>query len=109
MTMYTESIRGYPYMHKDQIAKEFGISTGTVRNRLIEIREEIKNGRYNDYAVIDDGKLVLINALVFIDYLTYRKMLLDKNARKYVPKFQPEKLIQTIGWSNRTVIEDETA
>ena len=105
--MYTESIRGYPYMHKEQLAKEFNISMGTVHNRMKEIQEEIKKGRYNDYAVIQDGKLVLVNVLVFIDYLTYRRQLLDRNARKYTPAFQPEKLVQTIGWSNRTVIEEE--
>lgn len=109
MAMYTESIRGYPYMHKEQLAQEFGITKATVYNRMKEIQTEIKNGRYNDYAVIQDGKLVLINVLVFIDYLTYRKMLLDRNARKYVPEFHPEKLIQMIGWSNRIVMEDEAS
>lgn len=108
MKMYTESIRGYPYMHKEQLAQEFGICKSTVYNRLNEIRQEMKNGRYNDYAVIDDGKLVLVNVLVFIDYLKYRKLLKDKNARKYVPEFQPEKLVQIIGWSNRIVVEDES-
>lgn len=109
MAMYTESIRGYPYMHKEQLAQEFGITKATVYNRMKEIQTEIKNGRYNDYAVIQDGKLVLINVLVFIDYLTYRKMLLDKNARKYAPEFHPEKLIQMIGWSNRIIVEDEAS
>lgn len=106
--IYTESIRGYPYMHREQIAEEFHISKGTVDNRAKEIEAEVKNGRYNDYAIIRDGKLVLINVLVFIDFLKYRKMLRDRNARKYAPDFQPEKLIQMIGWSNRIVMEDET-
>ena len=79
--VYTESIRGYPYMKKEQLAKEFQISTGTVRTRLFEIENQIKNGRYNDYAIIRDGNIVLINVLVFIDYLTYRRQLLDRNAR----------------------------
>lgn len=109
MTMYTESIRGYPYRHKKQIAEEFSISMGTVDNRLREIEVEIKNGRYDNHAVIRDGKLVLINMIVFIDYLTYRRQLLDKNARKYTPEFRPEKIVRDIGWSNRTVIEDESA
>lgn len=109
MTMYTEAIRGYPYMHKEQIAKEFDISKGTVDNRLKEIEEEIKKGRYNNYSIIRDGKLVLINVLVFIDYLTHRRQLRDRNARKYTPEYRPEVLVQSIGWSNRTVIEDETA
>ena len=103
--VYTESIRGYPYMKIEQLAKEFQISTGTVRTRLFEIEDQIKNGRYNDYAIIRDGNIVLINVLVFIDYLTYRRQLLDHNARKYAPAFHPEKLVQMIGWSNRAVVE----
>lgn len=105
--MYTESIRGYPYEHKEQIAREFGISKATVDNRLKEIEKEIKNGRYDDHAIIRDGKLVLINMIVFIDYLTYRRQLRDRNARKYTPEFRPEKIVRDIGWSNRTVIEEE--
>ena len=104
--VYTESIRGYPYMRKEQLAKEFQIGTGTVRTRLLEIENEIKTGRYNDYAVIRDGNIILINVLVFIDYLTYRRQLLDSNARKYTPAFHPEKLVQMIGWSNRAVVEE---
>lgn len=107
MQMYTESIRGYPYMHKQQLAKEFKISESTVHNRLRGIEEEIKSGRYNDYALIRDGKLVLVNVLVFLDYLKYRKMLQDKYARKYTPEFKPELLVKIIGWSNRTVMEDD--
>lgn len=106
--MYTESIRGYPYMQSEQIAEEFHISKGTVFNRLKGIEEEIKNGRYNDYAVIRDGKLVFINVLVFLDYLKHRKQLQDRNARKYTPEFQPEKIVQIIGWNNRIVREGET-
>ena len=106
--VYTESIRGYPYMRIVQLAKEFQIGTGTVRTRLLEIEDEIKTGRYNDYAVIRDGNIILINVLVFIDYMTYRQQLLDRNARKYTPAFHPEKLVQMIGWSNRAVMEGET-
>lgn len=108
MQIYTESIRGYPYMHKDQLAREFNISKATVHNRMQEIQKEVTAGRYNDYAIIQDGKLVLINVLVFVDYLKYRRMLQDKNARKSVPEFHPEKLVQIMGWSNRTVLENET-
>ena len=85
--VYTESIRGYPYMRKEQLTKEFQISAGTVRTRLFEIEDEIKTGRYNDYAIIRDGNIVLI---------------------KYAPAFHPEQLVQMIGWSNRAVVEGET-
>lgn len=107
--MYVESIRGYPYETKERLADEFHCSKGTIRNRVKEIEEEIKKGRYNDYAIIRDGQILLINTIVFIDYLKYRKMLLDKNARKYVPEFKPELVVRTLGWSNRIVVEEDTA
>ena len=105
--VYTESIRGYPYMPKDKIAQEFSLSRSTVQGRVREIEEQIKKGRYNDYAVIRDGRILLINVLVFIDYMEYRKMLKDTNARKYVPAFRPEKIIHTLGWNNRIIREGE--
>lgn len=105
--MYTESIRGYPYMPKQQLADEFHISKGTVYNRTKEIEEEIRRGRYSEYAVISDGKIVLVNVLVFIDYLKYRRRLADKNLRKYVPAFRPDELIKSIGWNNRIVVVDD--
>lgn len=104
--IYTESIRGYPYMPKDKIAQEFSLSKTTVQLRVKEIEEQIREGRYNDYAIIRDGGILLINVLVFIDYLEYRKRLQDKNARKYVPEFQPEKIVHILGWNNRIVRED---
>ncbi|MCI9197757.1 MAG: hypothetical protein HFH56_06115 [Lachnospiraceae bacterium] len=104
--IYTESIRGYPYMPKDKIAQEFSLGKSTVQSRVKEIETQIKEGRYNDYAVIRDGGIVLINVLVFIDYLEYRKRLRDKNAKKYVPEFQPEKIVHILGWNNRIVQED---
>lgn len=107
--VYTESIRSYPYMRPESLAEEFGISQGTVRNRMKEIEEEIKTGRYNDYAVIKDGGIVLVNVLVFIDYIKYRQILLHKNTRKHAPDFHPEELIKIIGWSNRIVVESGTA
>ena len=111
--IYTESIRGYPYQPKQQIADEFHISKSTVYSRMKEIAVEVQNGRYDDYAIIEDGNIVLINVLVFIDFLTYRKRLQSKNLRKHVPPFRPDILIKDIGWSNRIIKmegeEDEKA
>lgn len=101
--MYAETIRGYPYMPKKRIAEEFGISKSTVYVRMKEIDEEIKSGRYNEFAIIEDGNIVLINVLVFIDFLTYRSRLKEKNMRKYVPEFRPDKIIRMLGWNDRLV------
>lgn len=105
--MYTESIRGYPYEPKQQLADEFNICKTTVFTRIKEIEKEIEAGRYSNYAIIRDGKIVLVNVLVFIDYLTYRGMLRDKNARKHVPPFKPDVIARDIGWSNRIVTKEE--
>lgn len=41
--VYTESIRGYPYMRKEQLTKEFQISAWNCAwTRLFEIEDEIK-------------------------------------------------------------------
>ena len=91
MTMYVESIRNFPYMRKTDISKEFSISMSTVKSRMNEIEEEIRAGRYDDYAIIDDGGVILINTLVFLDYLKYRGLLRQKNARKHVPEISAGK------------------
>ena len=103
--LYIESIRGYPYMPKQQLADEFHISKSTVYLRMKEIETEIQNGRYSDYAIIDDGNIVLVNVLVFIDYMTYRRRLKEKNARKYVPDFNPTEIKKVIGWEDKLVKE----
>lgn len=107
--MYVESIRGYPYETKERLADEFHCSKGTIRNRVKEIEEEIKKGRYNDYAIIRDGQILLINVPVFMDFLKWRHMLRDKNARKHAPEYRPELAVQALGWSNRIVVEEDTA
>ena len=104
--IYVETIRGYPYMKKDGIAEEFHISKSTVVNRLREIEQEMEKGRYGDFSIIQDGNILLINVLVFIDFLTFRKRLQNKNLRKNVPAYSPEKIMREMGWSNRIVEEE---
>ena len=107
MQMYMETIRGYPYMPKQRLADEFGISKSTVYARMKGIEEEIGRGRYDERAVIRDGNIVLVNTLVFVDYLKYRKALQEKNARKHVPPFRPEKWAWVSGWNSRVVTMEE--
>ena len=52
---YTESIRGYPYMEKQQLSEEFKMSVQTIKGRVQEIESEIEKGRYDDFAIIRDG------------------------------------------------------
>ena len=88
-------------MRKEGIAKEFHISKGTVVNRMREIEKEIELGRYGAHTLIQDGNIVLINVLVFLDFLTYRQRLLNKNLRKSVPEYRPDVVMREMGWSNR--------
>ena len=101
--MYSETIRGTVYKPKCQIPHEFGLSKSTVDERVKEIREEIKIGRYDDRSIMDDGNIVLVNVLVFMDYIKYRRQLKEKNARKHVPEFQPEKWVWISGWNDRII------
>lgn len=99
--MYSETIRGSVYKPKQQIAEELHISKSTVYARMKEIEQEISRGRYEEGSIISDGNIVLVNMLVFLDYLNYRKFLREKNARKQVPPFRPEKWVRIQGWNDR--------
>ncbi len=83
---YMETIRGYNYMTISKLAEEFHYCNQTVKSRIDEIQEEIRKGRYDPHAILDGGDL-RVNVYVFIDYMTYRKRLRDRNARKTVPPF----------------------
>jgi DNA-binding Lrp family transcriptional regulator len=90
--------QGTPYMTKEQLSKNLGVSKGTIQNRIAEIEKEVAKGRYGKHSIIRDGGIVLINYLVMIDYLNYRKMLKEKNARKTVPPFNAKEVCEEIGW-----------
>ena len=71
------------YQNKSSLCRTFGMSRQSVYRIEAGIREQMELGRYNAYAIIDNE----INVGVFADYIKYRKILKDKNARKYVPAF----------------------
>ena len=71
------------YQNKTALCRTFGIGRPSVYRIEAGIREQMELGRYNSYAIIDNE----INVGVVADYIKYRKLLKDKNARKYVPKF----------------------
>lgn len=66
------------------------------------IREQIELGRYNSYAIIDNE----INVGVVADYIKYRKLLKDKNARKYVPKFNLREALDMVVPEDEEVDDD---
>lgn len=76
------------YKTKKELAEEYGMCTRTVDIRVKGIQEEMKRGRYNRYAIIEDSK-IKINEYVFLDYCKYRKFLGNPSLRKTVPNFSP--------------------
>ena len=71
------------YMMQKDLCAVFGYGQTAVSNRVKEIRE-YGGDRYK-YPFCDRN----VHIGVFVDWCANRRMLLDKNARKYVPPFNP--------------------
>ena len=93
------------YLSLDSLAEEMGLNKQTIRNRVNEIRAEIGK-RYKSLAVIDDGNIVLVNRFVFIDYMTNRRKLRDKNLRKHVEPFNAAEVASYLGFYEVVDIEN---
>ena len=93
-------MEGYPYKTKTAVAEALGISKSTVHVRAEEMAH---SGRYGDFCIIQDGNLVLINALCFLDWLRYRRELMDSNLKKRVPDFRPVEIATEMGWKVPTL------
>lgn len=92
-------IAGRAYMNMQDLADKYGMCKRTVRDRVREIENEIGRGkRYERQAVINDGNIVLVNELVFLDWLTVRKDILSGTRRKYVLDFNPGAWARYLGW-----------
>lgn len=91
MRVITE-VRGTPYMPRGVLAQQFGIAPRTVDERVREIKN---SDRYDEHAVIKDGGIVLINYLVFLDYLEKRERI--KNGIQ-VPAYDPKEMAKALGW-----------
>ena len=85
----------YPYRKKADLAADLGLSKSTVHIRAEEMAQ---SGRYGQYCIIRDGNIILINVLCFLDWLRYRRELLDSNLKKYVPAFEPIAVAKQMGW-----------
>lgn len=98
-------IRGHPYLTFKQVAEETGRTVRTVQNRVNGIREEIAKGRYSP-CVLPEGEGI-VNWYAYIDYLTYRKRLEDKNLRKTVPEFNPSEIEMLSGFKTKIITLEE--
>ena len=80
----------------DDLAEEFGVTKTTIQTRKKEFQAEKE--RYGEFSVIQDGGIVLINYLAFLDFLHYRERLKEKNLRKTVPPYNPAIVAKKLGW-----------
>ena len=76
-----------------------------VDKKVRGIEDEIAAGRYNRYAILDG----MINVYAFIDYMKYERLLSDRNARKHVPEFRPDEIMELCGFKQKVVELNETA
>lgn len=84
-----------PYANKKELAEMLDISKATIQQRIGEMEA---SGRYDSYTVIRDGQILLVNILSFLDWMKYRRYLQDKNLKKYVPEYNPQKVAESMGW-----------
>lgn len=90
-----------------QLSELTGDSTKTIRNRIPGIREQIRKGRYNEYALIEAKKGTRINFYAYYDYEKFREALENKNTCKAVPPFDPERIAQICPVVQGVVFVDE--
>ena len=90
------------YQNKSSLCRTFGMSRQTVYRIEAGIREQMELGRDNSYAIIDNE----INVGVVADYIKYRKLLKDKNAWKYVPKFNLREALDMVVPEDEEVDDD---
>lgn len=89
-----------------QLSELTGDSTTTIRHRIPGIREQIKKGRYNEYALIEAKKGTRINFYVYYDYEKFREALENRNTCKAVPPFDPERIAQICPVTQEVVFVD---
>lgn len=89
-----------------QLSELTGDSTTTIRHRIPGIREQIKKGRYNEYALIEAKKGTRINFYVYYDYEKFREALENRNTCKAVPPFDPERIAQICPVTQEVVFMD---
>jgi hypothetical protein len=109
---YVETIQGHPFIDAKRAGEAICKGDTYTRGIIRELETGIVDGveikeireRYSRYAVRRDGsKVLLVNYFVLVDYIGIRSMLKDKNARKYVPPFEPDVLSREMGFGSKIV------
>ena len=81
------------FMSIRQLSESYDICTRTVKSRVSEIRQQ-KRYTTRDMAVIDDGNIVRVNHLVWVDYMMNRQAL--RHGCKIAP-YDPEAIKRALG------------
>lgn len=87
---------GTPVVNIKSLCEHFSISDRTARTIIKEM--QVHRDRYGDFAVMGQGALKRVNYLAFTDYWKNRTMLQEKNGRKYVPAYEPQKIACALGF-----------
>lgn len=98
-----EVIKGSPYKRPAELAEDLQLSKKTILSRKDELQQE--DERYGYTAVIEDEKTILINVYAFLDFMKHRARLKDKNMRKYVPPYDPQKWADACAYGTKVYME----
>lgn len=91
--------RSVAYLTKKQLEEELNYSGQTINSLIKGIQEEIAKGRYHRCVIAGNR----YNLYAFLDYMTYKKQLVDKNMRKSVPAFDPVAIAEMCGFHTKVV------
>lgn len=75
------------FMTAKQLSEYEGMTVGHYYHIFGEMKEEISSGRYPKTAM--GGNPISVSYYAYRDYITNRKALRDRNARKRVKPFDP--------------------
>ena len=100
------ALGSYPLTVK-QLSELTGDSTKTIRSRISGIREQIRKGRYNEYALIEAKKGTRIIFYVYYDYDKFLEALENRNTCKADPPCDPERIAQICPVTQEVVFVDE--
>ena len=101
------SVRGTPYMSVKDLAEAYGMKPATIYSHLKLIEE---CGRYKNHRpkLNDNGAGdLMVNTLVYEDFLYFRSKLKNKNLAKNLPPYDPEEVRRCRGEYKQAVHLEE--
>lgn len=97
------------YASRATLGKKYGMTLQTVSSYIKEIEAESGAGkRYASISVIRNGKTLLVNVFVFLDWISVRSRWKNPAARKYIKPFNAAEWAAYMGFYNTNLIEVST-